>query len=448
MDKTFDITEGEYANNFKADDLSDVISSEGHSDEIITATPDGKEEDALAEAEGKSLLISDDFMIEEEKTGGGTVIMRLTGALLCFLFCIVSLAFYSVKAAGVAQTLLSNGLAHIINTEVFDKNAVFEEEKAPEDTNEIIENNDIPQTDASTEDSKGEAETEVKGETNDAPPDIYNVVETDLSAKSPYLLKNETSFKPDVSALAATSPDQLSVSQIYEKYGSDAPCILIVHTHGTESYSDGKDTYSTTDEFRTQDTAKNVVAVGDVMEAAFRCAGVNVLHDRNMYDKESYKDSYSRCYASVKTTLENNPSICYVLDVHRDSIIDDNKTKYSPVFEFDGQKAAQMMIVVGTDEGGADHPTWSKNLTLALGIQKSAFSSISPSLSRSINLRSAAFNQGLSSGSLLLEVGSCGNTLEEAKRCAVLSALAIAKVIGGKDMDAEPLMDTLVPSEQ
>ena len=103
------------------------------------------------------------------------------------------------------------------------------------------------------------------------------------------------------------------------------------------------------------------------------------------------------------------------------------------------------MIVVGTDEGGADHAEWDKNLSLALQIQKNCFSSFSESLARSINLRSAAFNQGLSSGSLLLEIGSCGNTLDEAKRCAVLTALSIAKAIGApNEPNAKDIIDSIV----
>ena len=50
-------------------------------------------------------------------------------------------------------------------------------------------------------------------------------------------------------------------------------------------------------------------------------------------------------------------------------------------------------------------------------------------LFRSINLRTASFNQQLSPGYLLLECGSVANTLEEAEKAAELFATGFARVI-------------------
>ena len=50
---------------------------------------------------------------------------------------------------------------------------------------------------------------------------------------------------------------------------------------------------------------------------------------------------------------------------------------------------------------------------------------------RNINLRSASFNQQYTKGSLILEVGSSGNTLDEAKISADIFANALIREIKG-----------------
>ena len=51
----------------------------------------------------------------------------------------------------------------------------------------------------------------------------------------------------------------------------------------------------------------------------------------------------------------------------------------------------------------------------------------------------AAFNQQYTKGSLLLEIGSCGNTLDEAKRAGKLAAQAIAAVLKESGQTKRPI---------
>ena len=51
---------------------------------------------------------------------------------------------------------------------------------------------------------------------------------------------------------------------------------------------------------------------------------------------------------------------------------------------------------------------------------------------RPINLREQRFNQQLSKGSIIIEVGTNGNTLDEAKKGAELIANVIVKVLGNQ----------------
>ena len=89
------------------------------------------------------------------------------------------------------------------------------------------------------------------------------------------------------------------------------------------------------------------------------------------------------------------------------------------------------MFVVGTDEQLL-HENWQENLKLALKLQHKA-NELYPTLMRPINLREQRFNQQLSSGSIIIEVGSNGNTLEEAKRGAELIADVISAVLLNKE---------------
>lgn len=90
---------------------------------------------------------------------------------------------------------------------------------------------------------------------------------------------------------------------------------------------------------------------------------------------------------------------------------------------------AQIMLVCGTDEMGADFPDWEENLSFALALQSAAHTKY-PSMMRNINLRSASFNEQLASRYLLVEVGSAGNTLESAKEAGRRFAEVFAGVIG------------------
>ncbi|HOJ48201.1 MAG TPA: stage II sporulation protein P [Bacillota bacterium] len=215
---------------------------------------------------------------------------------------------------------------------------------------------------------------------------------------------------------------------ISREIGSE-PTVLIVHTHGTESYlAPGIDYYTPNESFRSTDESKTVVAVGKVLAEELNKRGIVTIHDTVMHDKDDYSNAYTNSKRAVAEMLKKYPTIKYVIDLHRDAVFTSDGTNQKPVTAINGQPAAQVMLVVGTNQGGADHPNWRKNLTVAVALQETMNRDY-PTLSRPICLRSASFNQQLSPGYLLLEVGSCGNTIEEAKNAAKLFAAAFASTI-------------------
>ena len=233
-------------------------------------------------------------------------------------------------------------------------------------------------------------------------------------------IKNETSYDIDVSGMLSEG------SQV--KLPAGEPQILIIHTHSSEAYTPaGLDRYEASDTSRTEDKEYNIVRVGDELTALLQQAGLNVIHDREIYDYPSYTGSYERSGAAVQSYLEQYPGIAVVIDMHRDAL-GANGVVYKTMAEESGVCASQVMLLVGTDDSGLYHPNWRSNLSLALYLQN-AVSAVHPTLMRPVSLVQQRYNQHLTGGSLILEVGSSGNTLQEALAAIRLFADAAAPAL-------------------
>ena len=194
----------------------------------------------------------------------------------------------------------------------------------------------------------------------------------------------------------------------------DEPTVLIVHTHGSESYTPtpGQD-YTQTTQYRTLDTHYNVVALGDELAKQLEAAGIRVLHDRSIHDYPSFNSAYNNSRAAVQDYLRRYPSIQVVLDLHRDAVLNSDGTQFAPTVVVDGQKVAKLMLVVGTDDSGMYHPNWRENLSAAIKMQVLLERQL-PGITRPTILRAQRFNHDLSPGAMIVEIGTAGNTLQEA----------------------------------
>lgn len=236
-------------------------------------------------------------------------------------------------------------------------------------------------------------------------------------------IRNYTDYGVDVKALLEAAP-QLTPAQ-------DGPDILIYHSHATEAYTmDGTDVYEESDSYRTLNTEQNMVRIGTEMTKILEAAGLEVIHDTTLYDYPDYNDAYNRSSQAVKETLDKYPSIRLVIDVHRDALVANDGTIYKTVAGT-VDNCAQVMMVMGTDALGQTHPNWRVNLSLAVSIQKALADKWS-TLARPIALRTSRFNQHYSTGCLLVEVGSHGNTLQEAITAGRLYARTIADLFQAK----------------
>ena len=127
----------------------------------------------------------------------------------------------------------------------------------------------------------------------------------------------------------------------------------------------------------------------------------------------------------MENYLKKYPTIKVVLDIHRDAI-GEGDDLIKPVVEIEGKKAAQVMICVGSNTGSVDYyPNWKKNLAFGLALQNN-LETLYPGLARALYLAyDRCWNQNLSTGSIIIEFGTNGNTFAEAKYSAKMVGTAL-----------------------
>ena len=203
-----------------------------------------------------------------------------------------------------------------------------------------------------------------------------------------------------------------------------------MHTHATESFLRHNNNYYTdADTARTTDNEYNTVALGKILSDNLNKAGIVTVHDTTQHDYPSYSQSYSRAADTICSYTKKYPSIKIVIDLHRDAIAENDTDKVKLTTEIDGKKAAQIMLVMGSQSGSVKNfPDWRENLKLAAKLQQKV-ETMYPTLARSIHFMSKNYNESLTTGSMLIEIGTDGNTLDEAKYSAQLLSNALIALL-------------------
>lgn len=242
-------------------------------------------------------------------------------------------------------------------------------------------------------------------------------------------IKNATDL-PDSDLRAAATAGQGSLPFTVE-LNSAEPQVLILHTHATECYQPWEELYfDPAFAARSQSTALNMCAVGARMAEILNAAGVNTLHDTTLHDSPSYTESYARSAETARAYLERYPSIKVILDVHRDALGTDT-TRIKPLCRIDGEDTAQVMIIAGCDNGTTVQlPNWRLNLQFAAAWE-ATMEGMYPGLTRPVLCGYRFYNQDITTGSLLIEIGGHANTLPEALRAGQYAAEALAALLAG-----------------
>ncbi len=301
---------------------------------------------------------------------------------------------------------------------------VFSEQKNEEIKNENLnsttttpaQNNTVQQENISSKPASTEA---VKG----------NVIEKYISPyTAPFsyngvYMKNSTGQNVNIKNL-------LNSKLSFKVENNNEPQVLIMHTHTTETFleADAK-TYGVNHSSRTTDNTKNMAAIGEIIAKKLNNAGIKTLHDKTQHDYPQYNGSYSRSAETVNSYLKKYKSIKIVLDLHRDSVTVSGSDKAKLVTKINGKKAAQVMLVMGSQSGSIkNHPNWQENLKLAFKLQQTMEAKY-PTLARPLSLSSSRYNQSLCKGSMLIEFGTDMNSLDEAKYSAELVADSLISLL-------------------
>ena len=296
----------------------------------------------------------------------------------------------------------------------YDVEAARREE--PEETPEVLDTEDAP--------SPAPAATEENGTTPNS--DMARTVA--VTTEDGYIRVGDVFIK---NTSRQTVEDIVFDGTFAAKLGEDAPQVLILHTHATETYQTwDTPVYDPDFTARTKDTTLNMCAVGEAMTKVLNDAGITTLHDTTLHDSPSYTESYARSAQTARRYLEEYPSIKVVLDVHRDAM-ESGDARVRPLTTLDGQPTAQVMIIAGCNNGGTVQlPNWRLNLCFAAKWEE-RMEMLYPGLTRPVLCGYRFYNQDVSPGALLIEIGGHANTVQQAVRAGQYAAKALAALFGG-----------------
>ena len=233
-----------------------------------------------------------------------------------------------------------------------------------------------------------------------------NIKNITVDSKGAVFIQNSTKFKIDNQELLSRKiPVSLTKKGVQ---------VLIVSTHGAESYTPtATETYTHTENDRTTDNNYNVIRIGKELSDVLNANGIATMQITELFDTPTYDGSYTRALKAITKAIKENPSIKIVIDVHRDYMETKEGIKYKTTADIDGQSVAQLMFVTGTNQSGLSHDNWEQNLSFQMKIQEKMNTKY-PGIMRPLLLREGRYNQHVSPGSMLVEVGTSGNSIGEA----------------------------------
>ncbi|MCR4614538.1 MAG: stage II sporulation protein P [Clostridiales bacterium] len=275
---------------------------------------------------------------------------------------------------------------------------------------------------------------DIKELIEDAEKDFANQKEDGKIQETTFGKSNATDVFENVAVRNVTSTGKIDIKKSLSEeidltIDREKPAVLIFHTHTTEGYEMlDRGWYAADYSSRTKDVSKNIVRVGTAIEEALSDAGFIVIHDTTLHDIQ-YGGAYDHSRQTVQKYLDKYPNLVVALDIHRDAIQRDNGTKIKPVTVINGKKSAQVMIITGMEEGKiTGYPNWEQNLRFALKLQKSC-EDMFPSLMRPIFFCARKYTMDMTPCSLLIEMGSDANTLDEAAYAGRLLGTALGDLL-------------------
>lgn len=226
----------------------------------------------------------------------------------------------------------------------------------------------------------------------------------------------------EISEPPGTTDPTTPPAEVTNRIISKEPLIALYNTHSSE-------TYELTDGVTHQKGKAGGVAIvtQEMQKFIEENYQIPVLFSPTIHDM-AFNSSYVESHKTAMALVKDNPSLKMILDVHRDGAM----SREQSLVEINGEQVAKILIVVGTD-ARAEHPKWRENLDFAKKLA-AKLDAMYPGLSRGISIKQGRYNQELSTGALLVEIGSNKNTTDEAVAAGKLFAAAVVALLN--DMQA------------
>lgn len=249
---------------------------------------------------------------------------------------------------------------------------------------------------------------------------LKNSKKLEYLIKNFYIVDSSTSINKNVFNVEKLLKKDCSIIQ-----NSDKPQILIYHTHGaSEAFVDSDGSK--------QDS---IVGIGsELARILTENYGFNVIHDETCYDKIDGRidrnQAYNKALLALKKTLDKYPSIEVVIDLHRDA-----SSKNKRVTKINGKDTAQLMFFNGLSRKSSGenisylkNPKLQGNLSFSLQMKMKAME-LYPDVTTKIYLKNLRYNMHLREKSLLIELGTNQNTVEEARNAMEPLAKVLNEVL-------------------
>ncbi|WDV44559.1 stage II sporulation protein P [Clostridiaceae bacterium M8S5] len=196
----------------------------------------------------------------------------------------------------------------------------------------------------------------------------------------------------------------------------DKPYVLIYHTHATEVYLPIKD-----DNFHSKKKEFSVMKVGEIIANELNKKGHKIKQVQTYHDLPSYNKSYDRSLSTIRSEMKKEKNIKFLIDIHRDGIPSNaaylSRSKKEAKVDINNKKAATFKFVIGSDCKNKTQLT--KFAKYIMSISERMY----PGLCKGLVIKPyGRYNLFISDYSMLLEVGSNLNTIEEANHTATLLA--------------------------
>ncbi len=369
-------------------------------------------------------------IIGGERKGGALILRNIAAvaatavAVACFAVRLAPQAMAQKETAALAAAgfIMPDGAAQILRTG-FDSEHETEEQQETGEAPGVLSEPENSQQPGSKASSSGQAPSSSAPAASGAGQKIeeLQIGNAGVQYQNVYVRNSNKNHSIDIKA-------ELQKQPAVKIKTDGSPQVLIYHTHTTEAFLTKElSAYPKDGQTRSRDNSRNVVMVGNAVEAQLRAAGIGVVHDLTVHDYPAYNGSYNRSAQTIAKNLQKYPGIQVTLDIHRDAMTTSAGVRLKPTVKVNGKKAAQIMILSGCDDDGTlGFPNWEYNLRLAVRFQKS-LSDLFPGLARPLNFGPTKYNGNLTKGSLLVEVGTEVSTLDEAIYSGELLGKAIVK---------------------